>query len=175
MRALELDFIAGPRRAGALGLALLGAGLIVTVVAAGDVIEARESLGHWEEQRALAEQRARAERRRAAPVRVADAGEARAITAANRIVERLATPWPRLLADTAAAAGPDIALTGLAPDAEARALRLTGIAPGLDAALAFATRLMAVPGFAQVHLAQHDSVAGGGVRFVVAARWSETR
>lgn len=96
---------------------------------------------------------------------------------ANSIIDKLNTPWPRLLADTAMVAGNAVALTGLNPDTQGRSVRIAGVAADLPAVYAYVERMQSLPGFVQVHLAQHEVAreSGGGPRvaFVVVAHWKQ--
>lgn len=174
MRVLFLDFAARRRPAGPVGRVLLAAGVLVAVVVAGDLADAREEVARVAELRDQARRRLTA-LRPAAPATAAAAPDPRATIEANRVIARLAVPWPRLLAGSAAAAGADIALTGLNPDLDDRSLVVAGVAADFAAALAFAERLRAAPGFVDAHLVRHASAADGGVSFAVAARWSDAR
>jgi len=176
MRALKLDFVRRRRPASLVGLGLFAAGALTAGVLALEAQDARETLDDLTEQSAQMERRLRAQRALSAPAAAPSPEEARAMREANLVIARLKAPWPRLLGDTAAAAGADVALTGLNPDTQSRTVRIAGVAADLAAVYAFVERLQARPGFVNVHLAQHevarDASAGPRVGFVVVAQWS---
>ncbi len=176
MRALNLDFIHTRRPTSLVGLALFAAGALTAGALALEAQEARETLDDLVAQSAQMERRLRAQRALSAPAAAPLPEEARAMREANQVIARLHAPWPRLLGDTAAAAGKEVALTGLNPDTQSRSVRIAGEAPDLAAVYAFVERLQARPGFVHVHLAQHqvarDAGAGPRVGFVVVAQWS---
>jgi len=175
MRALHLDFVGTRRPASLVGLGLLIAGALTAGMLALEAQDARETFDDLVAQRAQLERRLRAQRALSAPAAAPLPEEARAMRDANQVIARLKAPWPRLLGDTAAAAGSEVSLTGLNPDTQSRSVRIAGVADDLAAVYAFVERLQARPGFVQVHLAQHETArdAPGGLRvgFVVVAQW----
>ena len=177
MRALRLDFIRVRRPASLLGLSLFAAGTLGCGMLFNEALDVHESLEQLSEQQAQAERRVRAQRAASAPAAPANPQEGRALREANLIIARLNTPWPRLLGDTAAAAGSEISLTGLNPDTQSRSVRISGVTADLAAVYAFVARMQARPGFEQVHLAQHevarDASGAPRVAFVVVAQWKE--
>jgi Tfp pilus assembly protein PilN len=180
VKPVTLDLIRPRRGGGAAGTVLFALAALFTGLLVQDLLEARDDLEELRLRRAQLERRQRTREAAAAPADAAGPDQARALTDARRILSRLHTPWQRLLARSAEAAGPAIALTGLNPDAQSRTLRVTGIAPDLGEVHAFVRRLQAVAGFARVHLVQHESAPAGaraatpGVVFSVQASWSET-
>jgi Tfp pilus assembly protein PilN len=176
MRALCLDFVRARRPASLVGLALFAAGALTCGAIAVEALDARDEVERLALQSAQAERRVRAQRAVSAPAAAPTPDEARAMREANQVIGRLTVPWPRLLGETAAAAGGAVALTGLNPDTQGRSVRIAGVAPDLAAVYAFVERMQALPGFVQVHLAQHEvareTSAGPRVGFVVVAHWS---
>jgi Tfp pilus assembly protein PilN len=171
-----MDFVRVQRPASVAGLALFAAGALTAGALALEARDAHEDLQDLLEQHRMAERRVRAAQRANAPVAPPAAQEARAMLEAQRVITRLNTPWPRLLADTAAAAGPAIALTGLNPDTQSRSVRIAGVADDMAAVYAFVERMQRLPGFVQVHLAQHaagrEAAGAAKVAFVVVAQWT---
>lgn len=173
MRPLFIDFAARRRPRGPAGVMLLGAGVLAAVFVAGDIVDAQEEVARLTELRDQARRRLAAARPRDVPAPSAE--EVRATGEALRVITRLTVPWPDLLAHSARAALPDVALTGFNPEPDRQRVLISGRAADLAAALAFVQRLREHSGFTEAHLLRHAAQADGGVGFSVSARWESRR
>ncbi len=94
---------------------------------------------------------------------------------ANLVLRELGRPWPGLFDRLEAAAGPQIALLQIKPEAGKERIRLMGEARTLEDALDYVRRLSAEGGMQDVMLEQHQVVeddAQKPVRFSINARWN---
>lgn len=95
---------------------------------------------------------------------------------ANAVLAELGRPWPRLFNQLESAAGPEIALLAIRPDAAKSQLRVIGEARRLDNVLEYIHRLVESAGFADVVLEQHEVVDADPqkpVRFALSAHWGK--
>lgn len=177
MRALELDFVSRSALARPMGILLLLAGIATLGIAAQDAVDTTDLESSLQARKTAEWQRAHGRGGDAAKaVSPARPQDLRALREAAAVAARLKLPWQRLFDDTAQAAGADVALTGLQPDAASRTLRITGLARDLGAVNGFVMRLQDKPGFAGAYLAQHDfqqKDADAAFGFVVLVNWRE--
>jgi len=144
----ELDYVAAPRRARALGIAVLAIALGV----AGLLLH-RYSQVKLEVARIDAGQDLLAGERRPAAARKSLDDE---IKSAETVVRQLALPWAAMVQAVEGASSPDVALLQMQPDAQQRQLRLTAEARSEKAMLGYLERLAAAQVLADVHLASHQ-------------------
>jgi len=143
----ELDYIAPPRRPRAAGIALLAISLALAGVLLERYKEARSSIDRIEAvQDILA-----GERRPAAHKNIDDE-----IKSAEAVLRQLALPWAAMVHAVEDAAGPEVALLQMQPDAQQRLLRLTAEARSEKAMLAYLERLAGSASLADVHIASHQ-------------------
>jgi hypothetical protein len=93
---------------------------------------------------------------------------------ANAVLAELGRPWPRLFSQLEVAAGPEIALLAIRPDAAKGQLRVIGEARHLGDVLEYVHRLVESGGFTDVVLEQHEVVEADPqkpVRFALSAHW----
>ncbi len=176
MHALELDFI-GRRSIGSLpGMLLLFTGMAALAVTAQDALEKTELQQDLEMRKDLEWRRAHGRQEMPATPVALRPEDLRALREAAVVGSRLVLPWERLFNDTADAAGPDVALTGLQPDPATRTVRISGLAKDLPAVNGFVERLLSKQGYANAYLAQHDlqsKDAQTPLGFVVLANWRD--
>ncbi len=92
--------------------------------------------------------------------------------AAAAVVERLNTPWPRLLGSLENASSPDVALLSLSIDAAQTVVRLKALARDEASMFAYVRQLNAGAALSQARLSNHsvdESLPGQPVRFAVEA------
>lgn len=95
---------------------------------------------------------------------------------ANAVLAELGRPWPRLFSQLEAAAGPEIALLAIRPDAAKGQLRVIGEARHLGDVLEYVHRLVESGEFTDVVLEQHEVVDADPqkpVRFALGAHWGD--
>lgn len=93
---------------------------------------------------------------------------------ANAVLAELGRPWSRLFSQLEAAAGPEIAVLAIRPDAAKEQLRVIGEARHLGDVLEYVHRLADSGGFMDVVLEQHEVVDTDPqkpVRFALSAHW----
>jgi Tfp pilus assembly protein PilN len=167
--ALAVDF--APRRSPAAraGVFLLACGVVAAIAVAQRYEALGRELAALESRQALVQKRARA----AAPrLGTPAANEAAAeIRAANAVIGELTVPWQDLFADIESAADPAIALLAVQPDAQGRAVRVSGVARNFEALLAYMQRLEATRLLAKVYLVRHE-MRSQDVEFTVHATWA---
>jgi Tfp pilus assembly protein PilN len=96
------------------------------------------------------------------------------IQLANRVVQKRAIPWDALFRDIETASDKDVGVLSIQPDADGRALRITGEARNAGALAAYIARLEAQPSLDQVYLAEHELRQEQGrssLRFGLNALW----
>jgi hypothetical protein len=144
----DLDYVAAPRRAHALGIAVLAIALGV----AGLLLQHYHQV-KLEIARIDASQDLLAGARH--PV-VAHKSLDDEIKNAEAVVRQLALPWAAMVQAVEGASSPDVALLQMQPDAQQRQLRLSAEATNERAMLAYLERLAAAPLLADVHIASHQ-------------------
>lgn len=93
---------------------------------------------------------------------------------ANRIIERLDTPWDALFDAVEHAFGEQVTLLNVEPDTERREVRLTAEAKDMTAMLEYVKQVRQSPVLKDAYLASHQINQQDPlrpVRFVVNARW----
>jgi hypothetical protein len=149
-RRLELDYVAPVRRPVWPGLLVLALSLGLAAELVIRYRDARLELARLEAQSSLLS----TERRpaRAVPKERLD----EEVKAAEAVVRPLTVPWGSLVQALEEAATRDVALLQLQPDAENRIVRLTAEARTPEAMFAYARRLGAAKGLADVHVVNHQ-------------------
>jgi hypothetical protein len=147
--ALELDFVARPRRRPLAGFVLLAAALALT---GGQVSRYADTLRQLE-------------RLKAAQVLLGDARPAPAIPRqrldeqvkqAQAVLRQLALPWSQMVESLESAAMPGVAVLQVQPDAQQRVLRVTAETQTQEAMLDYLRRVGAARTFGDVHLVSHQ-------------------
>ncbi|MDD5248617.1 MAG: hypothetical protein PHY45_06515 [Rhodocyclaceae bacterium] len=95
---------------------------------------------------------------------------------ANRIIDKLDTPWDALFGTIESAGGEQVILLGVDPDAEQRDVRLTGEAKDMSAVLGYLRDLRRAPALKSVYLTGHQinlQDPQRPVRFAIDAHWVE--
>lgn len=101
-------------------------------------------------------------------------GEAVEVKQANEVLRRLSLPWDSLFLTMESAAGKDVALLALEPDAEKQVVRVSGEARDFRSLFDYVTRLEAQEAFGPVYLQSHQVQLQDPqrpVRFVLQAAW----
>ncbi len=149
-RRLDLDHLAPPRRSRWLGFLLLA----LAVVAAGEMTQ------HYQEaQLALERQEAvqgMLNVQRPAAKSIPKGRLEEQLRSAEAVVRQLTLPWGRLIETLETTGSKDIAILQVQPDAQQRVLRVTAEARNQEAMVEYLKRLSEVPGFAYVHLINHQ-------------------
>lgn len=99
------------------------------------------------------------------------------LRAAQRVIERLDTPWSALFNAIEITFDEHVTLLNVEPDADRRDVRLTAEAKELRAMQAYVRLLRRAPALADAHLVSHQVNAQDAlrpVRFVVVARWDRS-
>ncbi|HZN27384.1 MAG TPA: hypothetical protein VFB75_24365 [Burkholderiales bacterium] len=149
-RRLDLDHFAPPRRPRWLGFLLLAAAAIV----AGEVTQQyREAQLALERQQAV---QGMLNVQRPAAKSIPKARLDEQVRNAEAVVRQLTLPWGRLIETLETTGTKDIAILQLQPDAQQRVLRITAEARNQEAMVEYLRRLSEVPGFAYVHLLNHQ-------------------
>jgi hypothetical protein len=102
----------------------------------------------------------------------------RELDAARRLLQELVLPWDTLFRSVETSVDRDTALLAVEPDADKRALRVTGEARDYHAVLQFVQRLEKSPGLSQIHLLNHqirEDVAEKPFVFTLSASWGGAR
>ena len=160
----ELDYVAAPRRARAAGLALLALSLACAGILLERYRSAKLDAAAIESAQALLPGE-----RRAARARGAD----EEIRLAEAVVRQLALPWAAMIHAVEDAAGPDVAVMQMEPDARDRKLRIGAEARDEQAMLEYLRRLGRADALTDVQLASHQvqlEDAHRPVQFSVLAR-----
>lgn len=109
------------------------------------------------------------------PARV-DEDLRRKVRQANEVIDRLALPWDRLFRAVEGAATSRVVLLGIAPDARAGSVQITGEATGPEAMFDYVQRLDEQPELVGIFLLQHqleERRPGRPLRFVAIGSWIE--
>jgi hypothetical protein len=149
-RRLQLDYIAPVRRPAWPGLLVLALSLALAAELWTRYRDAQLELARLEATSSLLS----TERRPARVVPKERLDEE--VKAAEAVVRRLTVPWGSLVQALEEAATRDVALLQLQPDAENRTVRLTAEARSAEAMFAYARRLGAAKGLADVHVVSHQ-------------------
>jgi hypothetical protein len=147
---LQLDYIAPVRRPAWPGLLVLALSLALAAGLWTRYRDAQLELARLEATSSLLS----SERRPARVVPKERLDEE--VKAAEAVVRRLTVPWGSLVQALEQAATRDVALLQLQPDAENRTVRLTAEARSAEAMFAYARRLGAAQGLADVHVVSHQ-------------------
>lgn len=176
MRALQLDYQAGPRRSKASLLVLL-CGLVFAMAAFMSFKDSRREAARWSSELALAQTRLDRNVRAAAPQRGDASARALEIAAANAVIRQLNLPWEGLFGALEQAAHQDVALLGIEPDAQKNRVKVTAESKTASGMINFIRRLQQAPLLGDVLLAQHELQASDPerpLRFVVTATWKNS-
>jgi hypothetical protein len=165
MRALRLDLV-GRRPA--------WPGWVVLIIGLGLVADA--GFKHQRLRDAVDEvQRPRSARKVQAPGFEAVSEQTqRELGAARRLLQELVLPWETLFRSIEASVDRDTGLLAVEPDADKRAVRITGEARDYQAVLNFVSRLEDTPGLSRIHLLNHqirEDVAERPFVFTLTASW----
>jgi hypothetical protein len=144
---LEIDFVAAPRRP------LWPGALLLLVALAGTV---QLQLRYREIQRELAALQTAQGLLSPRSVPAAGARPEAELKSADAALRQLSLPWGDFVAAVEAAAGDDVALLLLQPDAVQRVLRVNAEARSADAMFAYLRRLGDAAVLADVHLVGHQ-------------------
>ena len=102
----------------------------------------------------------------------------RELDGARRLLQELVLPWDTLFRSVEASVDKDTALLAIEPDADKRAVRITGEARNYRAVLDFVLRLEKTPGLSRIHLLNHqirEEVAERPFMFTMTASWGGPR
>lgn len=156
------------RWAGPALLALTLGGLVLASVY---YVELDAAAAQWEERLAQAGQR---QGRFAQADRPGAQDLVQEVNRANVVLHRLTLPWDALFLAVETAAGKEVALLALEPDAEKRQVRISGEARDYSAVLNYITQLEAQAVFGPVYLQSHQvqqQDPDKPVRFALLANW----
>lgn len=172
MTALWLDYRQDKPShwAGPLLLMLVLAALAATVV---HYLELSDETVVWEDRLARAERGMARDHGTRAAARSGD-GETLEVKRANEVLRRLSLPWDSLFLTMESAAGEEVALLALEPDAEKQVVTVSGEAKDFTSLLNYVTRLEAQEAFGPVYLQSHQVQLQDPqlpVRFALQAAW----
>lgn len=148
----ELDYVAAPRRPRAAGYTLLA----LSLACAGVLLERYRDVRL--ETAALASARALLPGERRAGRQDANRGIDEELKQAEAVLRQLALPWAAMIHAVESAAGDDVVLLQMEPDARERKLRLMAEVKNEQAMLEYLRRLGLAEALAEVHLASHQVV-----------------
>jgi len=176
MAALWLDYRQDKPAhwAGPLLLMLALAVLATTVV---HYMELNDETVAWEDRLARAEHdlgRDLGRERGKAHRSVGRDGESLEVQRANEVLRQLSLPWDSLFLTMESAAGEEVALLALEPDAEKQVVKVSGEARDFTSLLNYVTRLEAQEAFGPVYLQSHQVQLQDPqqpVRFALHAVW----
>jgi Tfp pilus assembly protein PilN len=169
MRAIRLQFTRSSARPGAASIALLVAGALALGV----------TLWRFSAQQAEHEELAaalRASEAVAGRVSSQDASRGRQaadVSRASAMLASLAVPWAGLFSALESAAAPGVVLTGLAPEVDARRVRISGEAREFDQIADYARRLQQTQAFTGVTVVSHET-RDTRIGFTLQANWVAT-
>jgi Tfp pilus assembly protein PilN len=149
-RRLELDYIAPPRRARWPGLLLLAVALGLGTELFMRYRDAQLEIARLETAANLVSPQRPV--LRSVPKERLD----EEVRAAEAVVRQLTLPWAALIETIERAATREVAVLQLQPEAQTRALRLTGEARSREAMFAYVRRLAAAQSLADVHVVSHQ-------------------
>jgi hypothetical protein len=164
------EFLAGPSRRPALAWLWTGAALVVCALAASDWLAARDELASQRERLARALRHSNPATPRPPAAAASNPAEADAIRAARAVIERIAHPWDRILANVEAETPSGVQWLQLDHDADDPGLRLEGAAPDVADVMRFIDGLSDRPGWTDVVLGGLH-VAEGPETAPTRARW----
>lgn len=176
MRPLDLDYIPRPAWANRGGLGIL---LLALLVAGAMPVM---YLHHAEEKEALQARHKQLERsRQYLAGRTALSGPAMQevqseVKRANEVIVQLDLPWGPLFEALEGSSHETVALLGIQPDAQKRALTLAAEAKDMPSAVAYVKRLGHEPILSGIHIVNHqvqDQDPDKPLRFSVQAVWRE--
>jgi Tfp pilus assembly protein PilN len=171
MRALELDFVARPRRSSWQGAMLLLAGAIAVL----ELFSSHDEL--LREHASISDEIAQIERRGrgiSAGAGAVDETTAQEIVSANGIIDQLVVPWDRLFRAVEGAAFDKVVLVSISPDVRAGTVEIMGETTDRETMMDYVRRLAEQPELSGVYLLSHQYEARGGVRpfrFTATASW----
>lgn len=174
VRALRLDFQDNRRRPGWPNLALLAGGLVTALLLAIHSVTIFSEIRIVEAKQAAFERKTH---RDAPDSRLAslDAQQLRAeVRQANDVLAQLALPWETLFRDIESSPADRVALLSIEPDADKRAIKISGEAKDFDAMLGYLRLLQKKESLTGVYLQSHhieQRTAEKPVRFVLVASW----
>jgi hypothetical protein len=175
MKALGIDFGWSKRPTGRiLGMLMLGAAVAGATGQGWHYLQLRTEAEAWQADLGRIDRSANAPR-------VKDSPEERErllaeLRYANRIIDKLDTPWDALFGAVETTEGEQAVLLGVEPDAERREVRLTGEAKDSAAMLDYLRELRGMPAIRDAHLTGHQINVEDPqrpVRFIVQANWTE--
>lgn len=176
MRPLDLDYIPRPAWSNRAGLGIL---LLAVLVAGGMPVL---YIHHAEEKEALQARHRQLERSRQyltghTALSGAAMQEAQSeIRRANEVIVQLDLPWGPLFEALEGSSHETVALLGIQPDAQKRALVLAAEAKDMPSAVAYVKRLGREPILSETHITNHqvqDQDPDKPLRFSVQAVWRE--
>lgn len=147
--ALELDFVAAPRRRRLAGIVVLALALAAAGTLASRHRDTQQRLQQLEAAEGLLNA---SPSPRAAPRERLD----EQVKGAQAIVRQLALPWAELIDSLERSAMREVSVLHVQPDAQQRLLRVTAEARGEAQMLEYLRRVSAVGGFTEVHLLSHQ-------------------
>ncbi|HEY9397249.1 MAG TPA: PilN domain-containing protein [Burkholderiales bacterium] len=171
MRALHLDFLQATRPPRWLGSLLLGFGILLGLMVAGEYWRLANERAHLETQydetsKLLRRETPRLQQPMGDPNLVA-----KELNYARLILTELSRPWDQMFTELEGAASAHVALLGVQPSQSGDAVRLRGEARNYQDLLAYMVRLEDSPRFDEVLLASHEEQQSGGIRFSLIAKW----
>lgn len=176
MRALDLDYVARPAWSNPGGLTILALSVLVAAGAAWLYVEQIDGRAALEARRHALE---RLHKRQAAPG-VAVSGDTQELLAeirrANEVTDQLDLPWSPLFNSVEAASHESVALLGIQPDAQKRAVLIAAEGKDMASVVEYVKRLEKEPALSQVHLVNHqvqEQEPERPLRFSVQAVWRD--
>ncbi len=171
IRALEIDFVASPRRGRWLGIGFLAITAVVAAKLADTYAESRREIVQIEARIARIEHRANGMSANVPKLAEATVEE---IRLANRVIDQITLPWDRLFHAVESVANGRVALLGITPDQAGGTVELSAEAADVEAMFDYVNRLQRAPSLARVYLLSHQVNARDPqrpVRFTVTASW----
>lgn len=146
---LQLDYVARPRRPRAAGVLLL----LAALATAAALIERRREI---DQAIALARPSEHPSALRPAAGGTSRDPKEQELRSAQLVVRQLALPWADMLMAIESAAGDDVAVLQVQPEARERVLRVTAEARDERAMLGYLRRLAESPVLVDAHLSSHQ-------------------
>lgn len=171
MNRLDLDYQNNTRPVPWAGIAILA---VATLLLAGAAYYYRgmiNQIGYWES-KAGQVLRSRERQSLGSQREIRDA--AQEIKRANEVLGQITLPWDKLFEAVEVAAGRDVALLSLEPDADRHEMKISGEAKNIPAMLGYVERLSAQRMFTSVYLLNHqvqEQSPDQPVRFALIASW----
>lgn len=157
MRALHLDYQAGPRRSKAAAM-VLATGLALAIAALANLHHWREEASHWQAELAVAQDKVNKSRVATDPSRHRKLALERAdeIKAVNGVIRQLNFPWADMFGALETATNKDVALLGIEPDARKNLVRVTAECKTDQAMLNYIRRLQQTGLLIDATLQKHE-------------------